>query len=142
MFSVALTAFLTRVTEPLEFTFIFVAWPLLVIHAVLTGSCLALVNALDIHSGFVFSAGAIDYLLNFGISQRVLWLIPIGLGYAIVYCVVFRFVITKWNLRTPAGDRRHLRFRGLGRVSGHHQQVKVVGAITNDRMERTCPNGG
>ncbi|KEI44779.1 PTS N-acetylglucosamine transporter subunit IIBC [Saccharopolyspora rectivirgula] len=104
MFSVALTAFLTGVTEPLEFTFIFVAWPLLVIHAVLTGSCLALVNALDIHSGFVFSAGAIDYLLNFGISQRSLWLIPIGLGYAIVYYVVFRFVITKWNLRTPGRE--------------------------------------
>ncbi|MDQ4007838.1 MAG: PTS N-acetylglucosamine transporter subunit IIBC, partial [Actinomycetota bacterium] len=68
------------------------------------GTSLALVNALDIHSGFGFSAGAIDYLLNFGISQGSIWLIPIGLGYAVVYYVVFRFVITKWNLRTPGRE--------------------------------------
>ena len=74
------------------------------LYAVLTGTSHALVNFLDIHSGFGFSAGAIDYLLNFGISQRSLWLIPIGLGYAIVYYVVFRFVITKWNLRTPGRE--------------------------------------
>jgi N-acetylglucosamine PTS system EIICBA or EIICB component len=104
MFSVALTAFLTGITEPLEFAFIFVAWPLLLIHAVLTGTSHALVNALDIHTGFGFSAGAIDYVLNFGISKNALWLIPIGLAYALVYYVVFRFVITKWNLRTPGRD--------------------------------------
>ncbi|PKW19097.1 PTS transporter subunit EIIC [Saccharopolyspora spinosa] len=104
MISVALTAFITGITEPLEFSFIFVAWPLLLVHAVLTGTSMALVNALDIHSGFGFSAGAIDYVLNFGISQNSLWLIPIGLGYAVIYYFVFRFVITKWNLRTPGRD--------------------------------------
>ncbi|KAA5831854.1 PTS N-acetylglucosamine transporter subunit IIBC [Saccharopolyspora hirsuta] len=104
MISVALTSFLTGITEPLEFSFIFVAWPLLLIHAVLTGTSMALVNALDIHSGFGFSAGAIDYLLNFGISQNSLWLIPIGLVYAVIYYFVFRFVITKWNLRTPGRE--------------------------------------
>ncbi|GAA4618484.1 PTS transporter subunit EIIC [Saccharopolyspora hordei] len=104
MISVALTSFLTGITEPLEFSFIFVAWPLLLVHAVLTGTSMALVNALDIHSGFGFSAGAIDYLLNFGISQNALWLIPIGLGYAVIYYFVFRFVITKWNLRTPGRE--------------------------------------
>ncbi|GAA0522206.1 PTS sugar transporter subunit IIA [Saccharopolyspora subtropica] len=104
MISVAFTSFLTGITEPLEFSFIFVAWPLLLIHAVLTGTALALVNALDIHSGFGFSAGAIDYVLNFGISQNSLWLIPIGLGYAVVYYFVFRFAITKWNLRTPGRE--------------------------------------
>lgn len=104
MVSVALTAFLTGVTEPLEFSFVFVAWPLLLIHAVLTGSSMALVNALDIHSGFGFSAGAIDYVLNFGLSTRSLWLIPIGLAYAVLYYVIFRFVITKWNLRTPGRE--------------------------------------
>lgn len=101
MFAGALTAFLTGVTEPLEFSFIFVAWPLLLLHAVLTGTSMALVNALDIHSGFAFSAGAIDYVLNFGIATKPLWLIPIGLGYAVVYYVLFRFVITRWNLPTP-----------------------------------------
>lgn len=104
MIAVALTAFLTGVTEPLEFSFIFVAWPLLLIHALLTGSALALVNALDIHSGFGFSAGAIDYVLNFGISQNALWLIPIGLVYAVIYYFSFRFVITKWNMPTPGRE--------------------------------------
>lgn len=102
--SVALTSFVTGITEPLEYAFVYVAWPLYLIHAVLTGTSLALVNALDIHSGFAFSAGAIDYVLNFGQSTRPLWLIPIGLAYAVVYYVLFRFVIRRWNLRTPGRE--------------------------------------
>ncbi len=104
MLSTALTAFLTGITEPLEFSFLFVAWPLYVIHALLTGTSMALTNALGIHDGFSFSAGAIDYLLNFGQATRPLWLIPIGLGYAVVYYVLFRFVIRRWNLRTPGRE--------------------------------------
>src|SRR5688572_12131958 len=104
MLSTPLSAFLTAITEPLEFAFLFVAWPLYVIHAVLTGTSLALTNALGIHDGFSFSAGAIDYLLNFGHATRPLWLIPIGLAYAAVYYVLFRFVIRKWNLRTPGRE--------------------------------------
>ncbi|HEY4630537.1 MAG TPA: PTS transporter subunit EIIC [Blastococcus sp.] len=104
MLSTALTAFVTGITEPLEFSFLFVAWPLYVVHAVLTGTSLALTNALGIHDGFSFSAGAIDYLLNFGHAQRPLWIIPIGLAYAAIYYVVFRFVIRKWNLRTPGRE--------------------------------------
>lgn len=100
MLSTGLTAFLTGITEPLEFSFMFVAWPLYLVHAVLTGTSLMLVNFLGIHHGFGFSAGAIDYLLNFGIAQNPLLLVPIGLGYAAVYYVVFRFVIRRWNLRT------------------------------------------
>ncbi|MEC5152508.1 PTS transporter subunit EIIC [Cryobacterium sp. GrIS_2_6] len=105
MLSGALTAMLTGVTEPLEFSFMFVAFPLYLIHAVLTGSSLALVNALGIHDGFSFSAGTMDYVLNFGLAQKPLWLIPIGLGYAAIYYFLFRFVIRKWNLKTPGrGD--------------------------------------
>ncbi|GAA4995178.1 PTS transporter subunit EIIC [Pseudonocardia tropica] len=104
MVSVALTSFVTGITEPLEYAFVYVAWPLYLIHAVLTGTSLALVNALDVHSGFAFSAGAIDYVLNFGQATRPLWLIPIGLGYAVVYYVLFRFVIRRWNLRTPGRE--------------------------------------
>lgn len=104
MVSVALTSFVTGITEPLEYAFVYVAWPLYLIHAVLTGTSLALVNALDIHSGFAFSAGAIDYVLNFGQATRPLWLIPIGLAYAVVYYVLFRFVIRRWNLRTPGRE--------------------------------------
>jgi PTS system N-acetylglucosamine-specific IIC component len=104
MLSAALTAFLTGVTEPLEFAFMFVAWPLYVIHAVLTGTSLALVNALGIKDGFGFSAGLFDYVLNFNIATRPLWLIVIGLGYAALYYFLFRFVIRKWNLRTPGRE--------------------------------------
>ncbi|MDT7705156.1 MAG: N-acetylglucosamine system or component [Pseudonocardiales bacterium] len=104
MLSVALTSFLTGITEPLEFSFVYVAWPLYLIHAFLTGTSLALTNALGIHDGFTFSAGLIDYLINFGHATNALWLIPIGLAYAAIYYVVFRFVIRRWNLRTPGRE--------------------------------------
>ncbi|WP_182113485.1 PTS transporter subunit EIIC [Actinotalea sp. JY-7876] len=104
MGSAALVAFVTGVTEPLEFAFVYVAYPLYVIHAILTGTSLALVNALDVRSGFGFSAGAIDYLLNFRIAEQPLLLVVIGLAYAVIYYVLFRFVITKWNLRTPGRE--------------------------------------
>ncbi|MFF2620869.1 PTS transporter subunit EIIC [Oerskovia jenensis] len=104
MGSAALVAFVTGVTEPLEFAFVYVAYPLYAIHAVLTGTSIALVNALGIKSGFGFSAGAIDYLLNFRIATMPLWIIVIGLGYAVIYYFLFRFVITKWNLRTPGRE--------------------------------------
>jgi N-acetylglucosamine PTS system EIICBA or EIICB component len=104
MLSAALCSFLTGVTEPLEFAFMFVAWPLYVLHAVLTGTSLALVNALDIRDGFGFSAGLFDFLLNWNIATKPWALIPIGLGYAVVYYFSFRFVIRKWNLRTPGRE--------------------------------------
>ena len=104
MLSAALTSFLTGVTEPLEFAFMFVAFPLYVIHAFLTGTSLALVNAIGIKDGFGFSAGLFDYLLNFNIATKPLLLIPIGLAYAALYYFLFRFVIRKWNLRTPGRE--------------------------------------
>ena len=104
MGSAALVSFVTGVTEPLEFSFMYVAYPLYVIHAVLTGTSLALVNALDIHAGFGFSAGAIDYLLNFRIAQQPVLLLAIGLAYGIVYYFLFRFVIVRWNLLTPGRE--------------------------------------
>lgn len=104
MLSAALTAFLTGVTEPLEFAFMFVAFPLYIIHALLTGTSLALVNAIGIKDGFGFSAGLFDYLLNFNIATKPLLLIPIGLAYAAVYYFLFRFVIRKWNLKTPGRE--------------------------------------
>jgi PTS system N-acetylglucosamine-specific IIC component len=105
MLTGALTAMLTGVTEPLEFSFMFVAFPLYAIHAVLTGTSLALVNALGIRDGFSFSAGAFDYILNFGLAEKPLLLIPIGLAYGVVYYFLFRFVIRRWNLKTPGrGD--------------------------------------
>ena len=104
MGSAALVSFVTGVTEPLEFSFVFLAYPLYVIHALLTGTSLALVNWLGIHDGFGFSAGVIDYLLNFRIATHPLWIIPIGLVYGAIYYFLFRWVITRWNLRTPGRE--------------------------------------
>lgn len=104
MISVALTAFLTGVTEPLEFAFMFVAWPLYVLHAVLTGLSLAITNGLGIHMGFGFSAGLFDFLLNWNIGTNPWMLIPIGLAFGALYYVVFRVVIRKMNLKTPGRE--------------------------------------
>jgi PTS system N-acetylglucosamine-specific IIC component len=93
------------VTEPLEFAFMFVAWPLFLIHAVFTGTALALVNALGIKDGFAFSAGAIDYALNFTAATRPLLLVPVGLAYAVLYYTVFRMVIRRFDLPTPGRER-------------------------------------
>jgi PTS system N-acetylglucosamine-specific IIC component len=105
MLSGALTSFLTGVTEPLEFAFMFVAWPLYLIHAVLTGTSMALVNALGIRDGFGFSAGAIDYALNFTAATHPLALLLVGVGYAVVYYLLFRFAIRRFDLATPGRER-------------------------------------
>jgi PTS system N-acetylglucosamine-specific IIC component len=104
MLSAALTSFLTGVTEPLEFSFMFVAWPLYVIHAFLTGTAMALVNALGIKDGFGFSAGLFDFALNWNIATKPELLLLIGVGYAVLYYALFRFVIRWWNLRTPGRE--------------------------------------
>ena len=70
----------------------------------LTGTSLALVNALGVKDGFGFSAGLFDYVLNFNIATKPLMLIPIGIGYAVVYDFLFRAVIRRWNLRTPGRE--------------------------------------
>jgi PTS system N-acetylglucosamine-specific IIC component len=102
----ALTAFLTGVTEPLEFAFMFVAFPLYVIHALLTGLSLAIAYLLDIHLGFSFSAGLIDLILWGGApaAKNVPLLIGMGIVFFIVYYLLFRFAITKWNMRTPGRE--------------------------------------
>jgi N-acetylglucosamine PTS system EIICBA or EIICB component len=101
-----LTAFLTGITEPLEFAFMFVAFPLYVLHAVLTGFSLAIAYLLDIHLGFSFSAGLIDLLLygTAPAAKNIPLLIVMGLVFFVLYYVIFRFAITKWNLMTPGRD--------------------------------------
>ena len=102
----ALTAFLTGVTEPLEFAFMFVAFPLYVIHALLTGLSLAIAYLLDIHLGFSFSAGLIDLLLygTAPAAKNIPLLIVMGVVFFAVYYLLFRFAITKWNMRTPGRE--------------------------------------
>ncbi|MDB1089522.1 PTS transporter subunit EIIC [Streptomyces sp. ACA25] len=104
MLSLALTAFVTGVTEPIEFTFLFIAPALYAVHAVLTGVSMALAWALGMQGGFGFSAGAIDYVLNFGIAGNPLGLALLGLGFAVVYYAVFRFAITRFDLPTPGRE--------------------------------------
>jgi N-acetylglucosamine PTS system EIICBA or EIICB component len=92
------------VTEPIEFSFMFLAPVLYAIHAVLTGLALAICSALGIHLGFTFSAGAIDYVLNYGLSTKGWWALPIGVIYAVVYYGLFRFFIRKFNMATPGRE--------------------------------------
>ncbi|MFF8864629.1 MULTISPECIES: PTS transporter subunit EIIC [unclassified Streptomyces] len=104
MLSLALTSFVTGITEPIEFAFMFIAPLLYAIHAVLTALSMAITWALGVHHGFSFSAGAIDYFLNWGLATKPWMIIPIGLVFAAVYYVVFRFAITKFNLPTPGRE--------------------------------------
>ncbi|WP_322058950.1 N-acetylglucosamine-specific PTS transporter subunit IIBC [Paraburkholderia sp. J63] len=104
LLSMALTSFLTGVTEPIEFTFMFLAPVLYGIHAVLTGLSLAICSLLGIKLGFTFSAGAIDYVLNYGLSTHGWEAIPLGIAYAVVYYVLFRFFIRRFNLPTPGRE--------------------------------------
>ncbi|MFJ8518705.1 N-acetylglucosamine-specific PTS transporter subunit IIBC [Lysinibacillus xylanilyticus] len=102
--SIALTAFLTGVTEPIEFTFMFLSPVLYGIHAVLTGISLAVSYIIGFRDGFGFSAGLIDYLLNFGLADKPWLLIPLGLGFGAIYFVIFYFLIKKLNLKTPGRE--------------------------------------
>jgi N-acetylglucosamine PTS system EIICBA or EIICB component len=104
LFSMALTSFLTGVTEPIEFSFMFLAPVLYAIHAVLTGIAMAFMNAIDVRLGFGFSAGLFDYVLNFKQATRPLLLLPIGLGYFALYYGLFRFFIVRLNLKTPGRE--------------------------------------
>lgn len=104
LLSLALTSFLTGVTEPIEFLFIFLSPVLLIAHAVLTSISFFVVDSLGILHGFVFSAGAIDYLMNFGLATKPLTLLLVGLIMAIIYFVVFYLLITKLNLPTPGRE--------------------------------------
>lgn len=102
--SIALTAFLTGVTEPIEFSFMFLSPVLYGIHAVLTGISLAVAYLVGFRDGFGFSAGLSDYLLNLGLADKPWLLLPLGLGFGAIYFVVFYFLIKKLDLKTPGRE--------------------------------------
>lgn len=104
LLSMALTSFLTGITEPIEFSFMFLAFPLYVVHALLTGLSLVIMNSLDVKLGFTFSAGLFDYLLSYGLGKNGLYLIPVGIVYATVYYFLFKWIIIKFNLPTPGRE--------------------------------------
>jgi PTS system N-acetylglucosamine-specific IIC component len=96
---VAFTSFLTGITEPLEFLFLFVAPPLFVLHALLTGLALAAAQILDIHAGFGFSAGFIDYVINYKLATHPLLLLPLGLFFALIYFISSYYTIKLFKLK-------------------------------------------
>ncbi|MFF4588851.1 PTS transporter subunit EIIC [Streptomyces sp. NPDC001388] len=104
MLSVALTSFVTGITEPIEYSFLFVAPLLYVVHALLTGVSMAVTWGLGVHDGFSFSAGLIDYVINWNLATKPWAIVPIGLCFAAVYYVVFRFAITRFDLKTPGRE--------------------------------------
>ncbi|WP_321785572.1 N-acetylglucosamine-specific PTS transporter subunit IIBC [Paraburkholderia sp. J94] len=132
LLSMALTSFLTGVTEPIEFTFMFLAPVLYAIHAVLTGLSLAICSLLGIKLGFTFSAGAIDYALNYGLSTRGWEAIPLGAAYAVVYYVLFRFFIRRFNLPTPGREAS----AGDTEIAASMSGVAVPGAASASRAAR------
>ena len=104
LLSMALTSFLTGVTEPIEFSFMFLAPLLFVVHAVLTGIAFVVMDVLGVRLGFSFSAGLFDYLINFKLASRPLLLLPVGAGYFALYYAVFSFCIRRFNLKTPGRE--------------------------------------
>jgi PTS system N-acetylglucosamine-specific IIC component len=102
--SMALTAFLTGVTEPIEFTFMFLAPLLYLFHTLLTGVAMALMALLGVKLGFGFSAGFLDYALNFSKATRPLLLLPVGLAYFGIYYGTFRWAILRFDIKTPGRE--------------------------------------
>ncbi len=102
LFAAALCSFFTGVTEPLEFSFMFLAPGLYLVHAILTGISVGLLAALPIRAGFTFSAGFVDWFLSFKVpyAQQPLLLIPIGLAFFVIYFLIFRFMIKKFDYKT------------------------------------------
>ncbi|HJS90805.1 MAG TPA: N-acetylglucosamine-specific PTS transporter subunit IIBC [Steroidobacteraceae bacterium] len=102
--SIALTSFLTGVTEPVEFSFMFLAPALYGLHALLTGLAFIIMSALHVRLGFGFSAGLFDYVLNYRFASHPLLLLPVGAAYFGLYYGVFRFAIVRFDLKTPGRE--------------------------------------
>ena len=140
--SMALTSFLTGVTEPIEFSFMFLAPLLYVIHAVLTGVAMALMNALGVHLGFGFSAGLFDYVLNFSLSTKPWVLVPVGLGYFALYYGLFRWCIVRFGLKTPGRETETVALAGTGADDAATTPalgwIKALGSAGNLRAVEAC----
>jgi PTS system N-acetylglucosamine-specific IIC component len=138
--SLALTSFLTGVTEPVEFTFMFLAPVLYAFHAVATGIAMALMDLLGIRLGFSFSAGLFDYVLNFTNAQRPLWLLPIGLIYFAVYYLGFRYCIVRFNLATPGREPEDVAPAATAAISGSRAEgfIEALGGAANLTEVEAC----
>lgn len=143
LFSVAFTSFLTGITEPIEFAFVFLAPALYAIHAVLTGISLVITNALGILHGFGFSAGLIDYIINYNLATNPILLIPVGLAFGAIYYFIFLFAIKKFNLSTPGrildenveGDQK---IESMGIDAAATAYIKALGGKNNLQEVDSC----
>ena len=130
--SMALTSFLTGVTEPIEFAFMFLAPFLYLLHALLTGLSMAITNLLNIHLGFTFSGGFIDMVLGWGKSTNGWLVMPVGLAYAVVYYSVFSYCIRRFNLKTPGREDTQV---APAEVMSDHQRagayIRALGGAAN-----------
>ncbi|UQZ90442.1 PTS sugar transporter [Deltaproteobacteria bacterium Smac51] len=129
LLSAALTGFLTGITEPLEFSFMFLAFPLYVLHALLTGVSAVVMNILDVKLGFTFSAGLFDYVLSYGMATNPLWLLPVGLAYFVLYFCIFYFAIKFWNIKT------------MGREDDEETMTAAEGALEPGALSAVDPGG-
>jgi N-acetylglucosamine PTS system EIICBA or EIICB component len=120
LMSMGMTSFLTGVTEPIEFTFMFLAPFLYLVHALLTGTAMVVMHLLDSRLGFSFSAGLFDYVLNFKNASHPLYLLPVGAVYFALYYGLFRYFIVRLNLKTP------------GRETEDAQQTTPASAASTD----------
>lgn len=141
----ALASFLTGVTEPIEFAFLFVAPMLFVAHAILSGIAMWVVYALDVHHGFAFSAGAIDFLINAHLGTNIIRILPVGIVYAVGYYVLFRWAIRRFQIPTPgredgsaledwAGDIPYKAPLVLQALGGKNNIVQMEACITRLRI--------
>jgi len=144
LFSVALTAFLTGVTEPIEFMFMFLAPVLFVIHAALTGLSLVVCNLLGIRDSFTFSAGLFDYLINWTKAANGWMIIPVGLVFGAIYFFLFVFFIKKFNIKTPGreDDEESESFSKLVEDNGFDEMAKryitALGGAENIKEIESC----
>lgn len=141
MLSMALTSLLTGVTEPIEFTFMFLAPWLYALHALLTGAAMVTMDLLHSRLGFSFSAGLFDYVLNFGKATRPLYLFPVGAAYFALYYGLFRYAIVKLNLRTPGREPADKAAapdapKGDAAIAGAY--VRALGGASNLRSVDAC----
>jgi PTS system N-acetylglucosamine-specific IIC component len=141
LFSMALTSFLTGVTEPIEFSFMFLAPLLYAIHAVLTGIAMGLMHWLGVHLGFGFSAGLFDYVLNFSLSTRPWLLLPVGLVYFGLYYGLFRYFIVRFDLKTLGRETDEAMVASPVEIAGGapaHAWIQALGSARNLRSVEAC----
>jgi PTS system glucose-specific IIC component len=129
MISAALTAFLTGITEPIEFSFLFVAPVLYAVHALLAGAAYFVCIELNIRHGFTFSHGLIDYIVLFPKSHNALWLWVLGPIWAAMYYGIFSFAIRRFNLLTPGREVEDETAKAAHSVSGDNFSLQLVRAF-------------